>query len=214
MGDIMKRLTAAIAGAALVAGFLNVAHAGDRHLFYVHGCCVQGPNDPKVRDYERIVQDLKDAGFKVHYELRPSNPYDNNPESMAYVEKIAGMVKDLIAGGTAPEDITVAGYSHGSRIAAGASGLVADPRVNYVLLAGCPMKQTIPVDYAKVSGRVLSIRDSRDDKFHSCDGRLPGAAAYKEIVLDSGQGHALFRLTDEKHLKLWMEPLTGWARGE
>jgi hypothetical protein len=210
----MKLLTAAMAGMAFIAGTLNLAHAGEKHLFYVHGCCVQGPNDPKVRDYEKIVQSLKDAGFKIHFELRPANPYDNNPESMAYAEKIAGMVKDLIARGAQPGDITVAGYSHGSRIAAGVSGLVANPRVNYVLLAGCPMKHTIPVDYARVTGRVLSIRDSRDDKFESCDGRLPGAAAYKEIVLESGQGHALFRLADEKYLKLWMEPLTGWARGE
>lgn len=29
-----------------------------------------------------------------------------------------------------------------------------------------------------------------------------------------GQGHTLFRLADEKHVKLWKAPLLNWTRGE
>ena len=210
----MKRLIGVLASAALVVGSLSVAHAAEKHLFYVHGCCIQGKNDPKVKAYETIVQELKSSGFSVSFELRTADIYDSNAQAMEYAERIAGQVRDLLAKGTAPEDITVAGYSLGSRITLVASGLIANPKVNFVLIAGCPIKETIPIDYSKVKGRVLSIRDAKDDKFESCDGCLPEGITYKEVVLNSGEGHAVFRLTDEKYLKLWKEPLVAWSKGE
>ncbi len=207
----MKQLIGVLASAPLIAGFLGVVHAADKHLFYIHGCCVKGPGDPKVAAYEAIVKELKNSGFNVVFDLRYD---DSNAQVQAYAEKVADQVKSLLAKGTAPEDITVAGYSLGSRITLVVSGLIANPKVNIVLIAGCPIKETIPIDYSKVKGRVLSIWNTKDDKFTSCNGRLPEGMTYKEVVLNSGEGHAVFRLTDEKYLKLWKEPLVSWTKGE
>jgi hypothetical protein len=210
----MKLLIAVIASAALVIGSWGIAHAEERHLFYVHGCCIKNKDDPKVKAYETIVQELRDSGLNVFFELRTADINDGDDQAMAYAAKIADRVRDLLDRGTAAEDITVAGYSLGARITLVASGLIANPKVNFVLLAGCPFKSTIPIDYSKVKGRLLSIRDTKDDKFGSCDGRLPDGVTYKEIVLASGEGHALFRLPDKKYLNLWKEPLLNWSEGK
>jgi hypothetical protein len=205
----MRAFNNVLASVALMAFTLGIAHAADKHLFYIHGCCVKGPGDPKVGAYETIVKELKNAGFNVVFDLR----YDDSTAQIQ-AAKVADQVKSLLANGAAPEDITVAGYSLGSRITLMASGLIANPKVNIVLIAGCPIKETIPIDYTKVKGRVLSIWNTADDKFTSCAGRLPEGMTYREIVLNSGEGHEIFRLTDEKYLKLWKEPLVAWSKGE
>jgi hypothetical protein len=212
----MKSWIAVIASVALMTGSFGIAHAADKHLFYVHGCCVKDKDDPKVKAYEKIVQELRNSGFDVVFELRTADVGDSAPQVNAYATKIADQVRAMIAKGTAPEDITVAGYSLGSMTTLVTSALIDNPKVNFVLLAGCPIKPAIPVtiDYTKIKGRVLSITDTKDEKFGSCNGRLPEGITYKEIVLNSGEGHAVFRLTDEKNLKLWKEPLVAWTKGK
>lgn len=212
----MKPLIAVIASAVLMASSFGVAHAAEKHLFYVHGCCIKDKGDPKIKAYETIVQELKNSGFNVVFELRTADVTDSDAHAQAYAAKIADQVRALLAKGTAPEDITVAGYSLGSMTTLVASGLLANPKVNFVLLAGCPVNPAIPVtiDYSKIKGRVLSITDTKDDKFGSCNGRLLESVTYKEVVLNSGEGHAVFRLTDEKNLKLWKEPLVAWTKGK
>ena len=205
----MRTLINVLASVTLMALSLGVAHAADKHLFYIHGCCVKGPGDPKVQAYETIVKELRSSGFNVVFDLR----YDDST-AQVQAAKVADQVKSLLANGTAPEDITVAGYSLGSRITLVASGFIANPKVNIVLIAGCPIKETIPIDYSKVKGRVLSIWNTKDDKFTSCDGRLLEGMTYREVVLNLGEGHEVFRLTDEKYLKLWKEPLVAWSKDE
>lgn len=209
-------LITATAAAMLLAGSITTTHAADNHLFYIHGCCVKGTTDPKVKPYEAIVQALRDDGFKVTYELRTSDVADSDAAAHAYAEKIAGQVRALLAKGTAPEDITVAGYSLGSMTTMVVAGLIGNPKVNYVLLAGCPINPAIKVsiDYAKIKGHVLSIPDSKDVKFGSCNGKFGSDVTYKEIMLESGRGHEVFRLTDAAHLKLWKDPLVAWTRGK
>jgi hypothetical protein len=118
-----------------------------------------------------------------------------------------------LAKGTAPEDITVSGYSLGSAITLFVSIAVANPKVNYVLLAGCPGigARALDIDYAKVQGRVLAIVDAKDDRYGSCKARLPESVLQKEVTIDSGHGHAVFRLADEKNMTLWKAPLENWA---
>ena len=163
-----------------------------------------------------IAQELRNAGFNLTFDLRYADMSDSDALVQAYAAKVADQVNALLAKGVVPEDITVSGYSLGSMTTLVASGLIANPKVNFVLLAGCPVNTAIPVtiDYSKVKGRVLSITDTKDDKFGSCNGRLPESVTYKEVVLNSGEGHAVFRLTDEKNLKLWKEPLAAWAKGK
>lgn len=212
----MKRLTALISVAVLMTGFSYVSNAAEKHLIYMQGCCVKTMNSPAAKDYQTIVQKLRDAGFNVFFELRTADATDRDEQAQAYAAKVARYVQELLAKGVAPEDITVSGFSLGSSTALVASGLIANPKVNYVLLAGCPMGANIRVtiDYTKVSGRILSIVDSKDDKYGSCAGRLPSGATFKEITLDSGEGHKVFRLSDESNLKLWKAPLEAWAKGQ
>ena len=209
----MKTFINVMAIAALLILSFGVAHAADKQLFYIHGCCIKGPNDPKVGVYETIVNELKQSGFNVVFDLRYD---DSTPQVEAYAARVADQVKELLAKGTAPEDITVSGYSLGSRTTLLASIAIANPKVNYVLLAGCPVAgaRKIDIDYAKVQGRVLSLVDAKDDKFGSCKARLPESVLQQEVVFDSGHGHAVFRLTDEKSSKLWKEPLVAWANGK
>jgi len=178
-------------------------------LFYMNGCCIQKVGSD---GYDSIVKRLKATGFKVEFKLRDE---DNDEAVMGSVNAVVARVKALIASGTSPEDITVSGYSLGSIIAMYASYEIANPKINYVLLAGCPgPKARRSVDYSKVQGRVLSVIDVEDDKFGSCAGKLANVASFKEVALKSGKGHMMFRLPDDDYLKLWKEPLVNWANGK
>ena len=212
----MKMLTALISVALLMTGFSHMSNAAEKHLIYMQGCCVKKMNGPIAKDYQTIAQKLRDAGFNVFFELRTADATDSDEQAQAYAAKVARYVKELLAKGVAPEDVTVSGFSLGSSTALVASGLIANPKINYVLLAGCPMSASslVTIDYSKVGGRILSIVDSKDDKFGSCVGQLPNAATFKEITLDSGEGHKVFRLSDESNLKLWKTPLEAWAKGQ
>ena len=212
----MKPFAACIAAILLSIAFLQTSQAAEKHLIYIQGCCVESKDSPLAQDYHVIVKKLQDSGFDVFFELRTAEEADGDAKVQAYAAKIAGYVRELIKKGTAPEDITVSGFSQGSRTVLVASGLIANPKVNYVLLAGCPYQgdHDVTIDYARVTGRVLSIVDNKDYIFDSCEGRLPNASQFREIFLDSGEGHKVFRLTDEAYLKLWMEPLENWAKGQ
>jgi hypothetical protein len=123
-------------------------------------------------------------------------------------------VNALLAKGTPPKNITVAGYSLGSMTSLVAAGLIANPNVNIVLLAGCPASAAIRVDidYSKVKGHILSVTDKGDDKFGSCAGKLPEGNAFKEAALDSGKGHTLFRLPADNFTSQWMSPMMDWTK--
>lgn len=212
----MRKSAAIVSGVALLIGISHVSVAAEKHLIYMHGCCVKATTGPVAKDYQTIAEKLRQSGFNVFFELRTSDATDSDAQARAYAAKVAEYVQGLISKGVAPSDITVSGYSLGSMTALVASGLIANSKVNYVLLAGCPVKVNIPVtiDYSKVNGRILAIVDSKDDKFGSCVDRFPNAATFKEITFDSGEGHKVFRLTDESKLKLWKESLESWAKGQ
>lgn len=204
----MKMSTRVVAGILITASTLTVAHATEKILFYIHGCCI----DKVGADaYDPIVKTLQSDGFKVVFELRTD---DSTPAVRAYATKVADQVKGLLAKGVSPEDITVSGFSLGSVTAMFASIEIANPKVNYVLLAGCPRTNKRSIDYAKVQGHILSLVDAKDDRFGSCKSLLPESALTKEITFESGEGHKIFRLTTEKAYKLWKEPLEAWAKGK
>ncbi|MCX7144291.1 MAG: hypothetical protein NT123_25320, partial [Proteobacteria bacterium] len=145
----MKLLISAFTVVGLIAGAFGSVQAADKHLFYIHGCCVVDKNDPKAKGYEVIVQDLRKSGFNVYFQLRTPEVADSDAQAQVYAAKIADQVQALLAKGTAPEDITVAGYSLGSMTTLVSSGLIANPKVNIVLIAGCPVnsKVKVTIDY-------------------------------------------------------------------
>ncbi len=206
----MKTLTVIITSVILFASTFNVALAAEKTLFYIHGCCIHKVGGGA---YETIVKDFQKAGFIVVFDLRTD---DSTAAVQAYATKVADQVKSLLAKGTAPEDITVSGYSLGSVTAMFASIEIANPKVNFVLLAGCPGKgaRYFDIDYSKVQGRILSLVDVKDDRFESCKSRLPESALKKEVEFDSYEGHHIFKGTSSKAYKLWKEPLEEWAKGQ
>jgi len=209
----MKILIAAIACTMLLMGLSASANSAEKYLFYMHGALVKDANDPKAKVYAAIVEDLQKTGFNVTFELRPADVGDNEPAAKAYAAKIATQIKGLIDAGTPPENITVAGFSLGSTIAAITSGLVGNAKVNFVLLAGCANKPAVPmtVDYSKMKGRILAITEDTDPGYGTCVGRLPAEGiSYQEVKLNTGKGHATFRLPE--YLNLWMAPLLEWTK--
>lgn len=209
----MKALMTVAAVVIMYVSHGGAAQASDKHLFYVHGCCVQSESDPKAKDYETIVQKLRDSGFNVEYQLRTADIGDNDAAVQSYAVQIADKVNALLVKGVDPRKITVTGYSLGAMTSLVAAGLVANPKINIVLLAGCPTNASIPVtiDYARVKGRVLAIVDTNDDKFGSCEGRFArDGVALKEVSISSGKGHAGFRIPKDKFMEQWMGPMKDW----
>ncbi len=196
--------------ALLMAG--STAYAAQKYLFYIHGAKVKDANDPKVKQYEAIITELKKSGFNVSFELRPADVGDNNTAVQDYAAKIAGKVKHLLDAGTPPANITVAGFSLGSTTTAVIAGLVNNPKVNFVFLAGCANKPAVPVtvDYSRVKGRILAIIEASDDHYGTCIGRLPEGITYHEVKLNSGKGHETFRLTEL--IPLWKDPMVEWTK--
>jgi len=189
---------------------ITIAQAGDKHLFYMNGCCIEKVG---TDGYDVIEKKLKETGLKLNFTIREE---DTDKAVMGSVDSVVEKVNALLANGTPPEDITVSGYSLGSIIAMYASIRIANPKVNYVLLAGCPgpkARRHID-DYSKVQGRILSITDAGDRKFVSCSDKITNASEFKEIKLESGEGHKVFRLSKDKFINLWIDPLVSWANGK
>ena len=71
------------------------------------------------------------------------------------------------------------------------------------------------VDPSKAAGRILSIYDSGDEKFESCDGTIKASTnvKFEETDLDSGKGHKVFRIPKEKFIEQWRDPLIEWVNG-
>jgi len=187
----------------------GTADAGDKVLFYMHGSDLHGKSagHKDVKNYEKVVSHLDDAGFDVVFEIRPDR--DTEAETV----RTAKMVKDRIIAGTAPEDIYIGGFSYGAMISLKVAGLVGDNAVNVALFCDCPEDPSIPVEinYKAVKGRVLSIVDTEDQKFGSCEGRLPNVTDFTEKTITSGKGHKVFKLGKGKFIKKWAPLFIDWA---
>lgn len=192
------------------AATTSAARANSKVLFYMHGSDMHGKSaDHKnAKNYKKIVSHLEDQGFEVIFEVRA----DRDAEVEA--ARTAQMVQDRISAGTAPEDIYVGGFSYGAMITLKTAGLIGNDKINYALFCGCPESPSISVDidYEAVKGRVLSIVDTDDGKFGTCDGKLPGASDFVEKTITSGKGHKIFKLGKGKFINEWAPIFVGWSR--
>lgn len=178
-----------------------------KYIFYLHGSVEEeGGSTDK---YEAAVEAIAESAATVISEVRG----DTDPNT--YAEKLGNQANQLISQGVPAGNITVTGYSKGSIIALAAAGLIQNPDINYVLLAGCAdfLNDKYGVDPAKAAGRILSIYDSGDGKFGSCSGVIGSSdkVTFEEIGLDSGKGHKLFRIPKDKFIEQWRDPLVDWA---
>ena len=202
----MKKIILIGALVLFSASFGTTAFAGGKHLIYLNGCCLEKVG---VSGYNTIVKKLKKDGFDVSFEPR----YDDSSDSMDEVaQKTTAAVQALLASGTKPDDIVVAGYSLGSVIAMYSSLQLNNPNVRFVLLAGCPVHtpRHFAINYVNLHGKFLSIIDKYDDKFGSCGKNLSGATSFDEVTIDSGSGHKGFRLSSNYNYKKWEKPMESW----
>jgi hypothetical protein len=185
-----------------------------RYLFHMHGRAieVQGPVAKTPWGaylYNDVVGAFADRGFVVISEVRPPTT-----QLAPYATTVAGQVAKLLSAGVPPENITVTGFSKGGAIAVLATATIGNPRVSYVVLAGCLLAGggRTPADLTTIGrpqGRIFSIYDEGDTEAGSCASNFadkPGVT-FKETVTHEGRGHGLF-LTPNN---VWLDPVVNWA---
>ena len=178
-----------------------------KYIFYLHGSVEE--SEGSTEKYEAAVEAIAESSATVISEVRG----DTDPNT--YSIKIKEQVDKLISKGVTANNITISGFSKGAIIALSSAGIINNPKINYVLLAGCSqyLNDKYDIDSTKAVGRILSIYDSDDEKFGSCDKTIKASKKIKfdEIELDSGKGHKVFRIPKEKFIEQWRDPLTDWA---
>lgn len=178
-----------------------------KYIFYLHGSVEE--NEGATDKYETTVEAIADSDAIVISEIR------GETDPIAYATKLKSDVSFLLSKGVPASNITISGFSKGSIIALASAGAIGNPGVNYVLLAGCStsLNNKYNVDAASAKGRILSIYDSSDDKFGSCESIINSSnnLEFEEVELDTGKGHKLFRIPKEKFIEQWRDPLVDWA---
>lgn len=185
-----------------------------RYLFHMHGRAieVQGPTAKTPWGtylYTDVVGTFADRGFVVISEVRPPTT-----QLASYARTVAAQVAKLLSAGVPPENITVTGFSKGGAIAVLTTAMIENPRVSFVVMAGCLLAgggRTLAdlTAIGQPQGRIFSIYDEGDTEAGSCASNFaekPGVT-FKETVMHEGHGHGLF-LTPKK---VWLDPVVNWA---
>jgi len=179
-----------------------------RYIFYLHGSTEE--DEGETEKYEAAVEAIAGGKNIVISEVRD----ETDPNE--YAQQLKRQVAKLLNDGVPKKNITISGFSKGAIISLAAAGAIQDPEVKYVLLAGCSeeLNEKYAVDPTKAKGRFLSIYDTGDTKFGSCKGIILNSSGLtlKEKKLNSGKGHALFRIPKDKFIEQWRDPLVRWAK--
>ncbi|MEY2564879.1 MAG: hypothetical protein QOH88_3072 [Verrucomicrobiota bacterium] len=182
-----------------------------RYLIYLHGRIIEEkglrPTDPKygVYEYEAILAALEKKGFTVISEARAKDT-----DVKKYAAKVVEQITTLLKAGVAPDHITIVGASKGAVIAMLVSTLLANSKVNFVIMANCNdwVEKNFAID---LHGNVLSIYDKADEFGHTCQpffDKASGLGRHKEVELQIGTGHAILY----QPLKEWVDLVDDWAR--
>jgi hypothetical protein len=183
-----------------------------RYMLYLHGRILELEGRKAVSpdfgayQYDTILEALAARGFVVIAEVR------NFDAGAAFVRKVAGQVRRLLAAGVPARNITVAGFSKGGGLAVAVAVALADARVNYVFMAGCSKEPAWVQRHAGVGGRLLSLYEASDRFTPSCAPLFAKAAGAeeKEIVFRSGLDHGHFYAPRAD----WLDALSAWALGK
>lgn len=194
-----------------------------KYLFFMHGAIVENrgpkgihPKHPEwgPHDYYGILKSFENKGFVVISEER-----SKGTKPPIYSKKVAKQVRALLDAGVPPNNITVSGFSRGGAITLLVSTLLKNPKINFVVLAGCcknhpqsgrKYKKYVLSQAKNLHGQFLSICDIVDDECQSCKEEFKLAKSENinstEIKMDTGLGHGLFWKTREE----WLEPMVSW----
>lgn len=199
--------------------FIPFSYAGDavttvpaepdkstKYIFYMHGSSEESEGDNAK--HQASVSAVAEADAIVITEVRD----DTDPNT--YAKKIKQQVEHLLSKGVPANHISVTGFSKGALISLAVANIMNNPKINYVLLAGCSesLNEKYNIKTDNVTGRILAIHDADDDKFTSCSDMIKPSAnvILEETELESGKGHKLFRIMKEKFISQWRDPLISW----
>lgn len=175
------------------------------YLFFFHNYYVEIKGPDGECKYDEILKAFSEKGVIVISEIRP-------PVSpVEYAEKAVLNIRKILDTGVPPEQITVAGHSKGGVIALQVAALLEEPKINYVILAGCgikPLAGAYP-DFSRLQGNFLSVYAESDTVAGSCKADFLKASqglSSKEIVLESTAGHRLFFVPTNE----WVDPVMTW----
>lgn len=204
---IVSSIILAACGGGVVREVPSKPDPGGKYIFYLHGSIEE--LEGATEKYRAALSAIASGSVTVISEVRG----DTDPNT--YAGKLKIQVNDLISQGVPAKNITISGYSKGAIIALASAGVIKNTEVNYVLLAGCSdeLNSKYDVDPVKAVGRILSIYDVDDDKFGTCFGVINESKnlKFKEIELITGKGHKVFRITKDKFIEQWRDPLLEWA---
>jgi hypothetical protein len=182
--------------------------ASAEYLFFLHNYYVEKHGTDGDCKYYDLLNSFADNGLIVISEVRSGRIIP-----CSYAEKIVYQINALLEAGVPAENITVAGHSKGGVITLCVSAKLGNPKVNFVVMAGCeikPIAQAYP-DYKTLKGRFLSIYASSDSVASSCDRVFTAVSegvSSTEIKLESDGDHRLFFNPE----KIWLDPVINWIR--
>lgn len=199
--------------------FLSTSYAGDilsqapadpdssdKYVFYLHGSAEE--EEGETEKYTTAIEAIAESNATVISEVRD----ETDPNT--YAKKIKQQVSHLLNKGVPANNIYISGFSKGAVIALASAGIINNPNINYILLAGCSefLNEKYSVDPKKAAGSIFVIYDSGDEKYGSCDATLDASDNLKieETVIDSGKGHKVFRIAKEKFMSQWRDPMLNW----
>ena len=168
-------------------------------MLYLHGKIIEDQGIPAISpeygeyEYHKILKKLEGYGFVVISEQRYKNT-----DGIEYANRVVEQINTLLEAGIPAKNITVVGASKGAWITVYVSHLLANPEVNYVIMAICNPDnlETFRQDEIHLVGNVLSIYDSSDELAGSCQELFShsegkGLSKYEEVVRNIGTGHGI-----------------------
>jgi len=191
-----------------------------KYLFYLHGAWIErnelNKSHPKhgFYKYHDITQALANKGFVVISELRRGKS-----NAREYATHLSEQIIGLTEKGVPSRNITVVGHSRGGFMTLLTATMVADPGVNYVLLAGCgkegsnfrkSYERFLMARASSLAGRILSLYDYNDAVAGTCQeffGKSP-LIQPREQVLRTGKGHGVFYSAAPE----WVDKVAAWTQ--
>lgn len=189
-------------------GMPSAINPAANYLLFFHNYYVETKGTDGDCKYYDILKAFTDKGYTVISEIRPKDA-----SVIEYAKKATVNIQKLLDAGVPSENITVAGHSKGGVIAIQVVSLLEKPKVNYVIMAGCGIKnqeKSYP-DFSRLKGNILSIYATSDKIAGSCIATFSQSkndVSIKEIALESAAGHQLFF----KPTDVWLEPVMGWLK--
>lgn len=190
--------------------FPDKIERSQKYVFYSHGLIVEGTNPTPVNarwgkyEFPMIKKALADADYNLIAYHRAKNT-----EPKAFAQKLENDVRLLIAQGVSASNISLIGFSRGGAITIEASNLLANEKVNFVLLAACG-RYVGNQPSLKMYGNVLSIYETSDE-VGSCQfliDRSKQVAHFTEIAISTSKGHGAFYTP----IPQWVDPVKKWLK--